>query len=112
VVILATYMKPVRFIRAPEDLSRPLKGLYGRVARRLGVHPSYVSGVARGEFYSKGVEDALLQELSNLVERVNKRNRLGQKASSKRAQGTKGTKQRKNKNEVGERSQPKLRRLG
>ena len=37
-------------------------GIYSRVARRLGVHRSYVSRVARGERRSEEVEAALLAE--------------------------------------------------
>lgn len=37
-------------------------GIYTRVARRLGVHRSFVSRVARGERRSKPVEDALSSE--------------------------------------------------
>lgn len=37
-------------------------GIYTRVARRLGVHRSFVSRVARGERHSEPVENALLSE--------------------------------------------------
>ena len=37
-------------------------GIYSRVARRLGVHRSYVSRVARGERKSEEIEAALLAE--------------------------------------------------
>jgi hypothetical protein len=59
----------VRYIRAPTDLSRDLRGFYARVARQLGVDPSYVSQVARGESQSDLVENALRQELTRIVER-------------------------------------------
>ncbi len=39
-----------------------LCGLYSRVARRLGVHRTYVSRVAHGERHSPPVEEALLGE--------------------------------------------------
>lgn len=39
-----------------------LCGIYSRVARRLGVHRTYVSRVARGERRSQPVEDALIAE--------------------------------------------------
>ena len=39
-------------------------GIYSRVARKLGVHRSYVSRVARGERSSEEIEAALLQELN------------------------------------------------
>jgi len=59
----------IRHIRAPKDLSPQLRGLYGRVARQLGVDPSYVSQVARGERQSALVEDALSRELTEILER-------------------------------------------
>src|SRR6185369_2001817 len=43
-----------------------LSGLYSRVARQLGVHPSYVSRVARGERRSDRVYRAITAELSKL----------------------------------------------
>ena len=41
-------------------------GIYSRVARRLGVHRSYVSRVARGERASAPIEEALLAEYEGL----------------------------------------------
>jgi len=41
-------------------------GIYTRVARRLGVHRSFVSRVARGERRSEPVEDVLLDELKRV----------------------------------------------
>jgi hypothetical protein len=58
----------IRHIRAPKDLSPELRGLYGRVARQLGVDPSYVSQVARGERQSALVEDALRRQLIEIME--------------------------------------------
>jgi len=42
------------------------RGLYARVARRLGVDRSYVSRVARGERTSPEVEAALAAELRRI----------------------------------------------
>src|ERR1700733_14710011 len=56
-------MRKITYIRAPKDLSTQLIGLYGRVARKLGVDPSYVIQVARGEKQSAQVENALKDEL-------------------------------------------------
>jgi len=39
-----------------------LCGVYSRVARRLGVHRTYVSRVARGQRRSEKVESALVAE--------------------------------------------------
>jgi hypothetical protein len=44
-------------------------GIYTRVARRLGVHRSFVSRVARGERRSEPVEDGLLAELERFKDR-------------------------------------------
>ena len=63
-------MSKIRHIRAPKDLSPELRGLYGRVARQLGVDPSYVSQVAREERQSTQVEDALRRELTEIMEQV------------------------------------------
>jgi hypothetical protein len=62
-------MSKVRYIRAPKDWSPQLRGLYDRVARHLGVDPSYVQQVARGEIQSARVVDALRDELTKIVER-------------------------------------------
>jgi len=42
------------------------RGLYSRVARKLGVDRSYVSRVARGERRSRQIEAALSQELKRI----------------------------------------------
>jgi transcriptional regulator with XRE-family HTH domain len=47
-----------------------LCGLYSRVARKLKIHPSYVSRVARGERESEQVEAALLQEFEQVREQL------------------------------------------
>ncbi len=45
---------------------RLYRGLYARVARRVGVDRSYVSRVARGERQSPEVEAALQAELKRI----------------------------------------------
>ena len=42
------------------------RGIYSRVARQLGIDPSYVSRVARGERQSAKVEAALLKEIRRI----------------------------------------------
>lgn len=42
-----------------------MRGLYGRVAAKCGVHPSYVSRVARGERNSPKIE--AMREMLKLV---------------------------------------------
>jgi hypothetical protein len=43
-------------------------GIYSRVARRLGVHRTFVSRVARGERRSEPVEEALVAEFERAQE--------------------------------------------
>jgi|SwirhisoilCB3_FD_contig_123_73083_length_447_multi_4_in_0_out_2_1 hypothetical protein len=52
---------------------RLYRGLYSRVARNLGVDPSYVSRVARGERRSKSIEAALSAEVRRLEKRIRPR---------------------------------------
>jgi hypothetical protein len=60
--------------RDPEDITRKAKlsrpdlywGVYSRVARRLGVHRTMVSRVAKGQKTSKRVEQALRRELARI----------------------------------------------
>jgi len=54
-------------IPAPIHLASVLRGLYGRVARRLDVDPSYVSRVARGERQSAKIEAALEREMRQVL---------------------------------------------
>jgi transcriptional regulator with XRE-family HTH domain len=44
-----------------------MRGLYRRVADRLGVDPSYVSRVARGERKSPKIEASLNRDVSKLL---------------------------------------------
>lgn len=46
-----------------------LCGIYSRVARRLGVHRTFVSRVARGERHSPPVENALVDEFEQAKKR-------------------------------------------
>ena len=47
------------------------RGIYNRVAKRLGVDPSYVSRVARGERKSAVVEKALAEEVRLIRDHLN-----------------------------------------
>jgi len=47
------------------------RGIYNRVAKKLGVDPSYVSRVARGERKSAVVEKALADEVRIIREHLN-----------------------------------------
>ena len=51
----------------PHNLASLIRGLYGRVARRLKVDPSYVSRVARGERRSSSIEETLESELRRIM---------------------------------------------
>jgi DNA-binding transcriptional regulator YdaS (Cro superfamily) len=42
------------------------RGIYSRVAKELGVDPSYVSRVARGQRRNSDVEAALIREVQRL----------------------------------------------
>jgi transcriptional regulator with XRE-family HTH domain len=53
---------PTAKLKKLNGLVEAVCGIYTRVARRLGVHRSYVSRVARGERRSGPVEDALVAE--------------------------------------------------
>lgn len=87
----------VEFIRAPDDLSHHVKGLYDRVARRLGLGRSYVSQVARGERQSEVVEEGLKDALTAVVERANKQNGLRQRTSGNRRNRKKGNRYERDK---------------
>jgi len=63
----------------PADLASRLRGLYGRIARQLGMDPSYVSRVARGERQSQLVDSALRRELSKIINRAGQSNRVTQR---------------------------------
>jgi|SRR5665213_455784 len=60
-------MNKVTYIRAAQDLSDQLRGLYERVAREVGVDALYVKQVALGESESSLVEKALTQELTRIA---------------------------------------------
>jgi len=55
------------------------RGIYSRVADRLGVDPSYVSRVARGERESEKVRAALDSELAQIARTFARHNGNGKK---------------------------------
>ena len=65
----------------PTNLASLIRGLYGRVARRLKVDPSYVSRVARGERQSDAIEASLERELRRIMSLV----RTGRDGHGRRA---------------------------
>jgi hypothetical protein len=58
----------------PLNLPSFYRGIYKRVARKLGCDPSYVSRVARGERTSEQVSHALQAELTHALFLTNKNN--------------------------------------
>ena len=58
--------KLAKVYRAVESLC----GLYTRVAKKLNIHPSYVSRVARGERESEPVEAELLKEFETFQQQI------------------------------------------
>lgn len=54
-------------VPVPLNLPSFYRGIYKRVARKLGCDPSYVSRVARGERTSESVSHALQAELSHAL---------------------------------------------
>jgi hypothetical protein len=69
---------------APDLLCLPslCRGLYNRVAQKLGCDPSYVSRVARGERTSKTISEALRAEIEQTWAKVGFANGSARKAES------------------------------
>jgi hypothetical protein len=73
-------------IRSPQTLYR---GLYVRIARKLGVDPSYVSRVARGDRRSDQVEAALGEALAEINQQLSQGSSAGQRALARTATSAK-----------------------
>ena len=79
----------------PDDNTTPLpplsifRGLFSRVARRLGVDPSFVSRVSRGERNSPAVRDALDQEMRTIREHLNNHHENSMNGNSNKGKATK-----------------------
>src|ERR1700730_16427339 len=69
---------------SPQTLYR---GLYVRVARKLGVDASYVSRVARGERQSPEVEIALSQEIGHINKKLGAVDSVQKRTSGKQNGG-------------------------
>lgn len=52
----------------PLHFASLFRGFYGRVAKQLGLDPSYVSRVARGERQSETIEAALEREMKRIIQ--------------------------------------------
>ena len=57
----------------PPEIASLFRGLYSRVARQLGLDPSFVSRVARGERESEAVLTVLTREIKSILDSVNHR---------------------------------------
>jgi hypothetical protein len=76
----------VTIAHPPYDLASRIRGLYRRVADRLGLDASYISRVARGERRSEIIEAALRSELIKIANSVNKQ-RVGSARKAARKRG-------------------------
>src|SRR5580704_12092151 len=76
---------------APTNLASLIRGLYGRVARRLKVDPSYVSRVARGERQSDEIEAALEKELRRIMSLVSNHNGTGLDRAGRNGAGSRSS---------------------
>src|SRR5271168_4481933 len=71
--------------RGTQSLHALYRGLYVRIARKLGVDPSYVSRVARGDRRSSEIENALRQAQEEINQQLG---RGSSDSSSKRSAGS------------------------
>jgi hypothetical protein len=72
-----------RSIAIPSPGSASLfRGLYARVAHNLGIDPSYVSRVARGERRSEIIEDAIRRETDKVLASIKNHSRGSAKQRS------------------------------
>lgn len=92
------------FSAPPLHFASLFRGFYGRVARQLGLDPSYVSRVARGERQSDAIEAALEREMKRIIRLagnhrngagVNHNNHDGAGANHSHAGKKQGAKKRK-----------------
>jgi ribosomal protein S19E (S16A) len=75
----------------PKNLASIFRGLYVRVASRVGVDPSYVSRVARGERKSEEVEAILEQETRKIISQLSKKSGLKHQRSHARSANHNGS---------------------
>jgi transcriptional regulator with XRE-family HTH domain len=79
----------LRIEKTPQDLASRVRGLYRRIAQKLGVDPSYVSRIARGERRSTLVESTLRRELQKIVQ-ADIKSHVGNVHKSSRKSASKG----------------------
>jgi hypothetical protein len=72
-------MKPIR-------LASAIRGLYGRVADKAGVDPSYVSRIAQGERKSKAIEKVLNREIHKILALIGNASPVADKRRTKRSE--------------------------
>lgn len=61
------------------------RGIYNRVAQKVGCDPSYVSRVARGERTSEAISEALREEIQRAWARINVARPENHKAAKRKA---------------------------
>jgi len=99
---------------SPQKLYR---GLYVRIARKLGIDPSYVSRVARGDRHSKQVENVLRQELEAINRRLARRSTSARSKTPANVTKRLGSLVKQNRSRIGKqwlqhsKSDPNLRRI-
>jgi hypothetical protein len=76
-------MTTTRIDLQPKNLASIFRGLYVRVASRVGVDPSYVSRVARGERKSEEVEAILEHETRKIISQLSKKSKLNHNGNHK-----------------------------
>ncbi len=76
--------------QSPQMLYR---GLYVRIARKLGVDASYVSRVARGDRRSNEVENALRQALAEIDQQLGRSSSAAEKSTERKATSAKRLKE-------------------
>jgi hypothetical protein len=75
----------------PKNLASIFRGLYVRVASRIGVDPSYVSRVARGERKSEAIEAALEHETHKIISQLSKKSNGNHNGSRRRSANRNGS---------------------
>ena len=81
----------------PQTLYR---GLYVRIAKKLGVDPSNVSRVARGERFSDPVESALRQEIHQITRKLGGRTTVPEDKPAHRGQKRLGSLVKRHRNSI------------
>src|SRR2546430_8691108 len=76
------------------------RGLYVRIAKKLGVDPSYVSRVSRGELFTDPVETALRQEVHQITKKLGGRSPVAEDRPVHRGQKRLGSLVKRHRNSI------------